>query len=128
MKKTLVSLLFLMVLGVPARGDQARYLSIRAEAEQGDAKAQNKLGAYYQLGLNVEQDDIEAVKWFRLAAVQGEGEAQFNLGEMYENGRGVSLDKREALDWYRKSCDNGCKCGCRSYRILRKELEFDPLP
>ena len=43
----------------------------------------------YADGLNVLQDDAEAVRWFRLAAGQGEAEAQYNLGLMYDNGRGV---------------------------------------
>lgn len=101
---------------------------ISEEAENGDAKAQNMLGVYYQLGLSAGQDDAESARWFRKAADQGHGEAQFNLGDAYEHGRGVPLDKQEALAWYKKSCDNGCKCGCRSYHILKKELDFASLP
>jgi hypothetical protein len=128
MKTVLLSLLCLTVATHSALGDPARLQAIRAEAEKGDAKAQNKLGVYYQLGLSVEPSDVEAVKWFLLAADQGDGEAQFNLGEMFETGRGVTKDRRTALIWYRKSCDSGCKCGCRSYRKLFRELEAELNP
>ena len=128
MKRTYLILFFLMMSAIPAKADPERFRMIREEAMDGDAKAQNMLGVYYQLGLSTEQNEAEAAMWFRKAAEQGHGEAQFNLGDAYEHGRGVPLDLKEALAWYRKSCDNGCKCGCRSYRNLKKELEFDPLP
>jgi hypothetical protein len=51
----------------------------RKAAEQGDAKAQNNLGAMYGKGKGVPQDDAEAVKWFRLAAEQGLAAAKRNL-------------------------------------------------
>ena len=43
----------------------------------------------YANGRGVEQDDAEAVKWYRLAAEQGDADAQANLGTMaYHNGKG----------------------------------------
>lgn len=128
MKKVIPIILLFALLSPVAQADPARLQTIRTEAENGDAKAQNKLGVYYKLGLSTEPSDIDAVKWFRKAAEQGDGEAQFNLGEMYETGRGVQKDSREALSWYRKSCESGCKCGCRSYRKLRRELDQEHMP
>lgn len=125
MKKTLITVICLAIATSTAKGDPARLQSIRAKAEKGDAKAQNQLGVYYQLGLSIEPNDEEAARWFRLAADQGEGEAQFNLGEMYEAGRGIQRDRGVALSWYKKSCESGCKCGCRSYRKLLRELEAE---
>jgi len=51
------------------RGDyaEARKL-LRPAAEQGEALAQTVLGAMYDSGRGVPQDDAEAVKWYRLAA------------------------------------------------------------
>ena len=43
-------------------------------------------------GAGVPENNIEAVKWYRLAAEQGYAEAQFNLGVMYKNGEGVIKD------------------------------------
>jgi TPR repeat protein len=72
----------------------------------------------YKIGIGTEQNDTEAVRWYRASAEQGYAEAQFNLGEMYEEGRGVARDIAEALEWYKKACENGWKCGCIKYSQL----------
>ena len=54
----------------------------RRAAEQGDATAQNNLGAMYLTGRGVTQDLDEAVRWFRMAAKQGNLEAQLNLDQL----------------------------------------------
>ena len=69
-------------------------------AEQGDAEAQNTLGAMYVLGEGVPEDATEAVKWYRKAAEQGDISAQTNLGVMYAEGKGVPQDYGEAYAWY----------------------------
>ena len=76
---------------------------VRLAAEQGNAKAQRKLGMVYALGQGVHQDFQEAVKWFRLAAEQGEADAQHNLGVAYHNGQGVPKDLQTALYWFEKA-------------------------
>ena len=53
------------------------------------------------------QDDVEAVRWYRLAAEQGDARAQFELGFRYEAGRGVPQDDAEAIRWYRAAADQG---------------------
>ena len=47
---------------------------IRERADKGDAEAQNRLGEIYAIGQGVEQDRVEASRWFRRAAMQGEPE------------------------------------------------------
>jgi TPR repeat protein/V8-like Glu-specific endopeptidase len=79
----------------------------RKSADQGDAVAQFLLGAMYENGEGVAEDDAEAVKWYRKSADQGDAVAQFLLGAMYENGEGVAEDEAEAVKWYRKSADQG---------------------
>lgn len=74
----------------------------RPLAEQGNARAQFKLGWMYNFGRGVPRDDAEAVKWYRLAAEQGDPEAQFTLGGMYYIGRDVPQDYTEAVKWYRR--------------------------
>ena len=69
-------------------------------ADHGDASAQTNLGQMYRNGRGVLQDDVEAVKWHRLAADQGDPTGQANLGIMYELGRGVPQDDVEAHRWY----------------------------
>ena len=50
-------------------------------------------------GRGVPQDDVEAVRLFRLAAAQGDARAQFTLGVMYANGRSVPQDDVQAHMW-----------------------------
>ena len=54
----------------------------------------------YANGRGVPQDDIEAVRWYRLAADQGIAVAQITLGLMYGTGRGVPQDDVQAHMWF----------------------------
>ena len=76
-------------------------------AEQGNANAQNKLGDAFYNGKIVEQDYVEAVKWYRLAAEQGDATAQYNLGFAYYNGEGVEQDYAEAVKWWQMAAEQG---------------------
>ena len=58
-------------------------------------------------GKGVQQNDAEAVKWYRRAADQGHAEAQYNLGVMYDDGQGVQQDYAEAVKWYRRAAEQG---------------------
>lgn len=61
----------------------------------------------YADGWGVPEDDIEAVRLWRLAAEQGFAGAQTNLGIMYVNGDGVPKDDVEALRWFNIAAENG---------------------
>jgi hypothetical protein len=82
-------------------------LTVWTQAKQGDADAQHSLGDMYLLGVGVPQDDVEAVRWYRLAADQGNALTQYNLGFMYANGEGVPRDDAEAVRWFRLAADQG---------------------
>ena len=96
-------------------GDHATALAeFTPLAEAGDAEAQEWLGWMYANGKGVEQDDAEAVKWYRLAvegfrraAEAGDAEAQYNLGVMYGEGRGVAQDDAEAVKWWLLAAEAG---------------------
>jgi uncharacterized protein len=77
----------------------ADYENTLKKAKQGDATAQNYLGTIYQLGEGVEQDNTEAIKWFRLSAAQGYTKAQNNLGYMYDLGESVTQNDIRAYMW-----------------------------
>ena len=79
----------------------------RPLAEQGDAKAQNKLGIMYSAGQGVAKNDKQAVIWYTKAAEQGYAAAQFNLGNSYSVGQGVEQDDKQAALWYRKAAEQG---------------------
>lgn len=63
-----------------AQGDYAKASAVyQTFAEKGDATAQNHLGWMYQKGRGVDQDDAQAVNWYRKAAEQGIACAQSRL-------------------------------------------------
>ncbi len=71
-----------------------------ALGERGHQSAQYNLGVLYSIGLGVDQNDIEASKWFRRAADRGLPAAQMRLGTAYLEGKGVSEDLKEAYFWF----------------------------
>ena len=48
----------------------------------GNADVQFSLGFMYYHGDGVQQDYVEAMKWFKLAAAQGDADSQLNIGVM----------------------------------------------
>jgi TPR repeat protein len=76
-------------------------------AEQGDAKAQAKLGAMYILGSGVEKDEQKAAEWMLKAANQGYIEAEVIVAAMYDRGMGVKNDVKMATQWYEKAAAQG---------------------
>ena len=80
----------------------------RPTRDMRNAQAQCNLGIMYENGQGVQQDDAEAVKWYRRAAEQGHAEAQYNLGVMYDDGQGVQQDVSEAFFWLEKAASQDC--------------------
>ncbi|HXW92141.1 MAG TPA: GAF domain-containing protein, partial [Terriglobales bacterium] len=72
---------------------------LRGLAEQGDAAAQFAMGVRYETGEGVDQNDLEAVRWFNKAAEQDDPGAQAMLGAYYWAGRGVPADPVQAYFW-----------------------------
>ena len=85
-------------------GDQvaAQIDSIRYKAEHGDAKYQYAYGVCYEKGWGVEQDEKEALSWFRKAAAQENGPAYNSLGNYFRMGTVVTADVKQAFEWYQK--------------------------
>jgi antitoxin component YwqK of YwqJK toxin-antitoxin module len=81
--------------------------ALKALAEKGDAKAQNKLGEKYYYGRGVEKDYKKAINWYRKAAEQGNDSGQTMTGVMYRRGWGVEEDDEEAVKWFRKAAEQG---------------------
>src|SRR5262249_372208 len=91
-----------------SKGDYATALGLlHPLADQGQAGAQVILGVMYANGQGVPQNQVEAMKWYRLAADQGEAGAQTALGVVYANGLGVPKDSAMAVEWFRKAADQG---------------------
>ncbi len=75
----------------------------RKAAEQGDAKAEEGLGAMYQYGAGIERDPAQAIAWYRKAAEQGDSDAANDLGAIYD----AQQDSAQAMAWYEKAAAQG---------------------
>ena len=76
----------------------------------------------YNSGLGVEQDYIEAMRWFREAAELGHGEAQAQLGVMYFVGMKVSRDYIKALKWLNIASSLGVDLAPKYSDIVAKRM------
>lgn len=72
-------------------------------AEQGDSDAQYKLGKCFYDGIGMNEDRVEAVKWYYKAAEQGDPDAMYWLSHCYEEGIGVEKDDDNAKKWKSKA-------------------------
>ena len=78
------------------------------KAKQGSAASQYIIATEYQYGFGeVEEDDVEAVKWMRKAALQGAAIAEYSLGLMLANGEGVPKNYLKAMEWLNKAARQG---------------------
>lgn len=110
-----------------ARGNLIVALSLwRKAAEQGDAKAQARLGDI----LDKAEEDAEAVTWYRKAADQGNADGDFGLGQMYAKGEGVKRDPEQARLYVRRAAEKDHVSAImqmrESYRLGNLGLPVDP--
>jgi len=76
-----------------------------AEAKQGKAEAQYRLGELYDRHPNLNYK--EAAKWYQRAAEQGHADAQNELAWLYGNGLGVPQSHNKAAFWFHKAAVQG---------------------
>ena len=86
------------------RGDYATALR-EFLAEQGDARAQSRLGELFEAGRGVAKSYPDAQIWNRKAAEQGLARAQYTLARLHWFGRGSKKSYPEAAKWYRKAAE-----------------------
>lgn len=72
---------------------------MKINAESGNAEAQLKLAAYY----DIRGQYKEAFQWYQKSAKQNNAAAQRSLGYLYNEGNGVEVDPVLAYSWYRKA-------------------------
>jgi len=100
-------------------------------AEEGDATAQNSVGALYDHGFGVDESDSEAALWYQRAADQGLPLAMRNLAGMYAGGYGVPYDKDQAIYWYDKAAQAGDQQAMKRLAALdpsRAPVVSEPTP
>jgi TPR repeat protein len=107
-KTTAADLAGHFISGPVAQQDYAEAARLyRLAAEEGNAHAQNNLGALFLLGRGVNKNLSEAARWFRLGADQGLAEAQHNMGSMYVTGEGFDQNGSEAVKWWLLAAEQG---------------------
>jgi TPR repeat protein len=74
-----------------------------AQAEAGAADALYDLGLLYSTGQGVDQDYIQAHKWFNLAAIRGLSRAQVDRCELAKDMSRAQIAEaqRQAREWLR---------------------------
>lgn len=124
MKKAIVSIILLMVLGWSNRvfaemtplicpvastvnDDDPNLPKLIEQAKAGQTVSQNLLGRMYLSGQGVERNPVEAVKWYRMSAEQGSMDGQYYLALCLYDGTGVVQNKVEAVKWFEKSANQG---------------------
>ena len=85
----------------------ADFKSLLESAEQGDATAQEKVGAAYCDGLDVPQDYHEGLIWLLKAADQNNTRAKSWLGHLYASGSGVPADQAKAFQYFLAAAADG---------------------
>lgn len=80
---------------------------LKKTAENGNKKAQYRLGHCYDKGYGVPENDSLAFHWYMKAASQGSGKAMYQVGKCYKNGEGVTKNMELAFTWFSKAAQDG---------------------
>lgn len=85
---------------------------VRRAAENGNADAQNKLGAWYEKGSHgLHKDYKEAYNWYADSAEKGNYKAMHNLGVLLVDEKITDISKETALELYLAMAQSGIVLG-----------------
>ena len=87
------------------RDFESAALRFQIQAEAGDPRSQNNLGALYLRGKGVPQNYQKAYELFLQSATENFKGAIFNLGVMNLRGYGRKKNYQEAALWFRKGAE-----------------------
>ncbi len=106
-----LTLLSLFVLCMLSSYPQAKGIEkIQIKAENGDAKAQYRIGWYYKNGAKgFNSDCSKALEWLKKSAENNYAPAEYYLGWCYYYGSCVEKDVAQARYWYEKAAIHGYK-------------------
>jgi len=99
-------------------------------AEQGLSKSQVKVGYFYDQGLGIHKDHVQAVHWYGLAAAQGDSQAEFDLAMCYYKGEGVesnnpAQNRAAAVKWFSAALNQGYESAANGLGLV---YEFGSSP
>lgn len=98
----------------------------RIAAAHKHREAQNNIGAFYEAGLGVEQDDVQAAYWYQLASDAGLARAQYQLAQLYLNGRGVERNAERAGELMASAARGGDSQAQVWQALHRVTIKADP--
>ena len=87
--------------------DSHQIKNLIQKAEDGDAKAQLSLGAYFSTGKRVEKNYETALQFYLMAAEQGNMKAQYATGCFYYEGKGTIQNKEKAFQFFSLAAKQG---------------------
>ena len=95
---------FQRAMAARIRGDFDTAFALFTElAEQGNAKAQTRLGHAWERGAGVAVDYARARQWYQKAIDNGDADALARMGNLYQKGYGVEQDYDKAAQYYWKA-------------------------
>ena len=77
---------------------EEKFELLKESAEHGLARSMEKLGNMYEYGRGVEENEVEAFKWYMRAAELGNKDALANVGWCYQEGHGVDSNINKAIE------------------------------
>jgi TPR repeat protein len=95
-------------------------------ASQGDARAARYVGILYDTGEGVQQDQGQALVWYKRAAELGDVPAMFNVAVCYDSGRCGAHDTAQAARWYQRAASQ--RFGRAEYNLALIYSEGDGVP
>lgn len=97
--------------GQGVQGDMELAATYQRRAADGDiAAAQTKLGDFYYEGkAGLQQNYVEALRWYGKAAELGDSTAAILIARMYDGGIGTEKDPAKATHWSRAAMKNASK-------------------
>ncbi|MGB9989156.1 tetratricopeptide repeat protein [Pseudoduganella rhizocola] len=102
----------------PTEEEEARISdAIRAEAENGDPKAQFRLAGRYAEGKGMDSDIVQGLHWLQRAAGNGNRDASFALARIYDSGIGVPADHAKAAHFYETVADSRVHAAIANRRL-----------
>ena len=123
----MLQVIFLLCLFLAGNAWAESIEQLKMNAEQGDSVAQYNLGLKHARGKGIDQNFIEAFKWYRLAAEQGNSTAQYALGVAYLAGEGVVQDYRQVHMWFNIAAANGDEEAGQIRDDIAKEMSSEDL-
>ena len=116
MRRLLLLLMTMLCMGVNAQNADELYeqgkalydakdytaalAKLKPAAEKGHKKAQYRVGRCYDKGHGVEENNQEAVRWYKKSADQGYYKAEYQMARACLKGKGgMKVDEKKARSW-----------------------------